>query len=89
MGNGNRQRPRVVVVGGGFAGLSAVRKHARTVSTRADAIEVRDVVLGNLEADAQGRPQGRGAGDRHRGGRGRPGSRRPAPWPSGASGARS
>jgi NADH:ubiquinone reductase (H+-translocating) len=38
-------------------GIPGAAEHARTVYTRADAIEVRDTLLGNLEAYAQGRPE--------------------------------
>jgi NADH dehydrogenase FAD-containing subunit len=40
-----------------YFGIPGAAEHARTVYTRADAIEVRDALLGNLEAYAQGRPE--------------------------------
>ncbi len=40
-----------------YFGIPGAAEHAKTVYTRADAIEVRDVLLGNLEAYAQGRPE--------------------------------
>jgi NADH:ubiquinone reductase (H+-translocating) len=40
-----------------YFGIPGAEQHARTVYTRADAIEVRDALLGNLEAYAQGRPE--------------------------------
>ncbi len=39
-----------------FFGIPGAEEHARTTYTRAAALEVRDRVLGNLEAFAQGRP---------------------------------
>jgi NADH dehydrogenase len=40
-----------------YFGIPGAEEHAKTVYTRADAIEVRDALLGNLEAYAQGRPE--------------------------------
>jgi NADH dehydrogenase len=40
-----------------YFGIPGAAEHARTVYTRKEAIEVRDVMLGNLEAFAQGRPE--------------------------------
>jgi NADH dehydrogenase len=44
-------------VGANYFGIPGAAEHARTVYTRADAIEVRDALLGNLEAYAQGRSE--------------------------------
>jgi NADH:ubiquinone reductase (H+-translocating) len=64
-----------------YFGIPGAEDHARTIYTRKASIEVRDLMLGNIEAVAQSRPEaiepvvvivGRG----------RPGSRWPAPWPS-------
>jgi NADH dehydrogenase len=40
-----------------YFGIPGAQEHARTVYTRKAAIEVRDRMLGNLEAYAQGRPE--------------------------------
>jgi NADH:ubiquinone reductase (H+-translocating) len=40
-----------------YFGIPGAEEHSRTVYTRREAIEVRDVMLGNLEAFAQGRPE--------------------------------
>jgi NADH dehydrogenase len=40
-----------------YFGIPGAKEHARTVYTRREAIEVRDVLLSNLEAYAQGRPE--------------------------------
>jgi NADH dehydrogenase len=40
-----------------YFGIPGAKEHARTVYTRREAIEVRDVLLGNIEAVAQDRPE--------------------------------
>jgi NADH dehydrogenase len=40
-----------------YFGIPGAAEHARTLYTRRAAIEVRDLMLGNLEAVAQGRPE--------------------------------